>query len=297
MVKILLYIENFNEMSFLQTILKKVSFDVEICKNKAAIKDVILTFNPEIIISTSKGQKVDGLELVKNFSQRTKKISFFMVTNSGEELIYLKEQGLIHGILKSPINPRDLLSQIADLKSLDVNKLLEKYENLTKKTNAKDDESLSSPVRSGSPDKEDDVFRIKGDASNKDSNLVHVSSEREKSKLEHITSKEKETLSEEESLEAKKSNTNEAVDDVDIVIGLDEVINIESELSDVDRKKKTQEFLKKMDKVEDMPLLREKVRAFNKSLRNDASLKEDKELRRLKRVYVESLLDKNNQKK
>ena len=314
MVKILLYIENYNEMAFLQTILKKVSFDVEICKNKASVRDVVITFNPEIIISTARGQKVNGLELVKNFSQRKKKIDFFMVSNSGEDLLKLKEQGLIQGVLKSPINPRDLLSQIADLKNLDVNKMLDKYEKVTQKSQKSDPEEEAASS-SAAQDKESDVYRIKGGGEQSSAGMMHLKSETDDGEsLTHLKSEVDEGqplthLRSEENTEgapqgitsnpeAENPGEQSFEEGDNFEISEDDItINLINAMSDEKRRKKNQDFLNSVEPLVDKPLSRATVREFNKTLREDPALQESEDLRLLKRQYVEAMLRIKNRNK
>ncbi|HRO68711.1 MAG TPA: hypothetical protein PL182_14150, partial [Pseudobdellovibrionaceae bacterium] len=61
MNKVLLAYEDYSEMLTIQSVLKKVGFDVLTTSSEFSLSEQVLSFNPEIIIGYGKGPKVSTL--------------------------------------------------------------------------------------------------------------------------------------------------------------------------------------------------------------------------------------------
>jgi DNA-binding response OmpR family regulator len=61
--------EDYNEMVFVETILKKIGFDCTGVQNDNNLADKILSFSPHLIIGDGMGRKINGIGL----SQKIKK--------------------------------------------------------------------------------------------------------------------------------------------------------------------------------------------------------------------------------
>lgn len=61
MNKVLLAYEDYAEMMTIQSVLKKVGFDVMTTSNEFALSEMVLSFNPEIIIGYGKGAKLSTI--------------------------------------------------------------------------------------------------------------------------------------------------------------------------------------------------------------------------------------------
>jgi DNA-binding response OmpR family regulator len=128
MLRIFLVIDDYNELIYLQSLLKKIGFDVEGLQNQKKYADVSLGFNPQVLITTAKGQKVDGIALARSITKRRgiPKILALRTPGASYSPNQYHEAG-VDEILDSPINPRKLMLAIANLGGIDENTLLEKY--------------------------------------------------------------------------------------------------------------------------------------------------------------------------
>jgi CheY-like chemotaxis protein len=128
MLRVFLVIDDYNELIYLQTLLKKLGFDVEGLQNQKKYADLSLGFNPQILIATARGRKVDGLQLAQSIIKRRGIPKIIVLKNSdqsfGEGAF---DQIGVDTVLESPINPKKLIHAIAELGGVDENPLLEKY--------------------------------------------------------------------------------------------------------------------------------------------------------------------------
>lgn len=149
MPRILLILDDYNEMLYLQTLLKKLGFDVDSLTNTRNISDAIISFNPKFLIMTALGKKVNGIELSKEINKRSgypRLILLKPITQnfSNGEL----SSSAIDNVMETPVNILKLLKCISGFDST------VKYDQLTVK--------LANIV---SVDKSDEDFikKIKGD--------------------------------------------------------------------------------------------------------------------------------------
>lgn len=117
-------LEDYGELMYLQTVLKKTSFDVQAIQNPHLFNDSVLTMNPEVIVLTAYGKKIKGLELIRNLKR-----------NRGiPKVILLHGQGQppepdpgVDAWVHSPVAANELLECIGDLSGIDKASLTEKF--------------------------------------------------------------------------------------------------------------------------------------------------------------------------
>jgi len=128
MLRVFLIIDDYNELMYLQTLLKKVGFDVEGLQNQKKYADLSLGFNPQIVVVTARGKKVDGLQLAPSIQKRHgwPKI---IALKSNDQLFKANEfeDAGVDQVLETPINPKKLIMAIAAIGNLDEVALLDKY--------------------------------------------------------------------------------------------------------------------------------------------------------------------------
>lgn len=61
MKKVLLCYEDFSEMTQVQTILKKIGFDVMVSSSEFSLPEQVLSFRPDLVIGCGKGTKVSTI--------------------------------------------------------------------------------------------------------------------------------------------------------------------------------------------------------------------------------------------
>jgi DNA-binding NtrC family response regulator len=70
MRKILLVIEDYHERTYLQTMLKKIGWDVIGLSTELGLSEQILTFRPDAIFASQSIRRIQGIELLKNIKKR-----------------------------------------------------------------------------------------------------------------------------------------------------------------------------------------------------------------------------------
>lgn len=128
MVRVLLLIDDYRELVFLQTLLKKTGFDVDGTQNGNKYEDMRLTLNPELIIATSKGSSINGLKIAEDLKKRNGLPNFILVV---PHKMAQKVHGLVlknvDAIIDSPIDAKKLLVTMAKVMELDAEALISKY--------------------------------------------------------------------------------------------------------------------------------------------------------------------------
>ena len=150
-------------MMYLQTLLKKLGFDVDSLTNSRKFQDTILGFNPKFIVLTALGKKVNGLEITKSIVKRNSSPRVLLLKSIGQ--VFSKGElsdPKIDKVLESPVNILNLLKSICDYDDG------LKYEQLSLKlTNilTSEKETLETPqhVKAlASENEKEEVIHIKG---------------------------------------------------------------------------------------------------------------------------------------
>lgn len=131
MRKILLVMEDYSEMVFVETILKKLGFDCIGAQNETGLADKILGFTPHLVIADAFGKKVGGLQL----GQKIKKIKGYpklmLVLTPPQRVDQDDMQRLnVDSTINRPIHPADLLKSIGQVLDLDTQLLKKKMEKM-----------------------------------------------------------------------------------------------------------------------------------------------------------------------
>jgi DNA-binding response OmpR family regulator len=126
MTRILLAIEDYNELIFFETLLKKVGFDVVGVQNDIVISEKLMSFNPELMIVTSQGTRVNGAKAMARLKSKGNLPRTIFVNPRGKKTI--SPDKAVVAILDSPVSPRSLIELVASLLNLDEDLLMEKYE-------------------------------------------------------------------------------------------------------------------------------------------------------------------------
>lgn len=165
MTRLLLVIDDYNEMMYLQTLLKKLGFDVDSVTNARQFEDVRLGFNPKFVIMTAHGKKINGIELTKTLVKRDALPRVFLLKSSGQifnngELTDPK----IDRVLESPVNISNLVKAICNFdSSLKQDVLANKLTNLLSSDNDVEEKQEGIGVKTrGNTNEASEVFHIKG---------------------------------------------------------------------------------------------------------------------------------------
>lgn len=170
--KILLVLEDYSELVYWETFLKKVGWDVIGSQNEFSISQQLLSFNPDFLICSTNGSKVSGVRIAQKVKRRDgwPKILFF--TQRGSQLPLEQVVDLdIKAVLESPVKPRELLQLLSDQGGVDIKVALKKVGTLQKARDSK----TADEEESGS-----NTF-VKG--AKKDNQAIHVKSGKNQSNL------------------------------------------------------------------------------------------------------------------
>lgn len=134
MLRLLLVIDDYNEMVYLQTLLKKLGFDVEGIQNQRKFEESLLSVNPQVVVATARGKRVDGLAIANEMAKKAVRPKIILLRTS-QQGISEKEFELpqIDVVLDSPVNIKLLLGALAQVGGIDDQVLLDKYSKLKTK--------------------------------------------------------------------------------------------------------------------------------------------------------------------
>lgn len=141
----LLLVDDYRELVFLQTLLKKTGFDVDGTQNGSKYEELKLTLNPELIIASSKGKTINGLKLAEDLKKHNDLPNFILIVphKMAQKVHGLKLKN-VDGIIDSPVDAKKLLVTIAKVAGLDSDALVQKYRKMisTLDTDNEDDLQL-----------------------------------------------------------------------------------------------------------------------------------------------------------
>jgi len=124
-------IDDYGELLYLQTLLKKLGFDVDGIQNERQFEDTFLALNPEVIVATAVGKRVNGVAMAEQLN-RVRGLPKVVLIAPAPQMEKLGGRQIenVDAILQSPVSPNHLLVTLAETNSLDKDHLLEKYRKL-----------------------------------------------------------------------------------------------------------------------------------------------------------------------
>ncbi len=163
MTRILLVIDDYNEMIYLQTLLKRLGVDVEALNNSRSFSETLLGFNPKLLIMTAHGKKINGLQLAQNVTKR-KGIPSIMLLKSASQFFKPHELDDPHLdlVLDSPVNVLQLIKAVATLCELNIDQLTEKLHRVMAPDEKTHKESSTESSKSTFTDSGNDAFMVSG---------------------------------------------------------------------------------------------------------------------------------------
>ncbi len=126
MRRILLVIDEFNELVGLETLFRRLGFDVLSLGREATVQEAILGFPPDLIIATGRGRQVDGLTLASRLKFHGTRPRV-VVLLPREAMTGGFRSDLIDAIIETPFDPRTALKAVCRLLQLPPDPILEKY--------------------------------------------------------------------------------------------------------------------------------------------------------------------------
>ena len=128
MKRILLVIEGFNELAYMETLLKKVGFDCTGTQNELGLSEKILSFRPHAMLATCRGRKVKGETLMERLASKGLQLPRLILLASAEARVteFEKSHSRAHHVLISPISPGQLIQALASSLEMDSESLMKK---------------------------------------------------------------------------------------------------------------------------------------------------------------------------
>ena len=176
MVRVLLLVDDYRELVFLQTLLKKTGFDVDGTQNGGKYEEMKLTLNPELIIASSRGKTINGLKLAEDLKRHNDLPRFVLIVphKMAQKIHGLKLKN-VDGIIDSPIDAKKLLVTIAKVCGLDSEALIQKLNKMMSSLDTDNEDDLQ--LLKMQPGAGDDKIRIAGDRQDSDNTGTFVAGE------------------------------------------------------------------------------------------------------------------------
>jgi CheY-like chemotaxis protein len=127
MLRVLMVLEDYGELMFLQTVLKKLGFDVDAIQNSRLLADSLLRMNPDVVVMTAHGRRVRGVDLCRQIKRVRGLPRVLLMRAAGSA----QEPDLpVEGWMVSPVSALNFLNTMADTCGLNKQMLAEKYQKL-----------------------------------------------------------------------------------------------------------------------------------------------------------------------
>jgi DNA-binding response OmpR family regulator len=129
--KILLCLEDYNELLFVETLLKKLGFTVDVARNEQLLPDQLLSTLPELVVATGKGHKINGARIGKKVKHKGLRAKLLLLFPRGKipHKQELSEMGA-DGAVETPLNPRRFIMAICEITGLESELVIAKFDKL-----------------------------------------------------------------------------------------------------------------------------------------------------------------------
>lgn len=290
-------IDDYNEMIYLQTILKKIGFDVEGLNSTKKYADASLGFNPKVVIGSALGKKIDILQFGREIKKSRGLPKIVALKPNGREISRIDiEAAGIDLLIETPVNIKKLVLGLASLVGIDEAGFLEKLEKMAA---SKDD------IENGVGD-----LMMLGSLDNLDGDLTERAAKKQLGEMLTLGEQENAPLEGEHSdIDLKlKNHGREDLANEGIVVGLDEADQVELEPwqdpaakpkmrfnnAEVQvRRQRFEDFMKTMDKPEPSHFARDRILNFNKKIRSAMRPVDLDEVEGERKEFVKALFKKN----
>jgi DNA-binding response OmpR family regulator len=128
MRRILLVIEDYNELLYVEKNLKKVGFDVESLPSESSLPERMMGFLPDLVIATGDGNRINGHSVSKKV-KRKGVASLLLLLFPRQKLLQVDiATYAAEGAIETPINPRALIKAVCDYTGVPMGPLIAKFE-------------------------------------------------------------------------------------------------------------------------------------------------------------------------
>lgn len=135
MQKILLVIDEYTELEALESLLKRLGFDVLAIGKEVLVADALSRFVPELVMLTYKGRNVDGLRLAQKLKAPrpgggSPRVALIWTAGGASPRISPDAAGLVDALVEGPLYPRAVMQIVARLLNVPEDSLIKKFEKI-----------------------------------------------------------------------------------------------------------------------------------------------------------------------
>ena len=130
MAKVLVAVDDYSELVFLETLFKKVGLDVEAVQNDVAVPEKMLGFSPDLMIISAYGSRVNPIRLLSKIRRKDGYPRIIVLFQKGRPGAEKDLKGHVDAMLESPIHPRFLLEAAENLLGIESGSLMRKMERM-----------------------------------------------------------------------------------------------------------------------------------------------------------------------
>ncbi|MFK8137749.1 MAG: hypothetical protein AB8E15_05235 [Bdellovibrionales bacterium] len=140
MKKLLLLIEDYSERTYIEKVLSRVGWDLEVAQGETGISELILRFQPNFILASAGGSKIKGENLATKYRSLQNKPVLLLLAAKNYKPVNTSLEGVTK-ILVSPVQMPILLQVLEKHGGLSEAESLKKLSS-HKKTSARDDDTV-----------------------------------------------------------------------------------------------------------------------------------------------------------
>ncbi|MDZ4677135.1 MAG: hypothetical protein SGI74_06445 [Oligoflexia bacterium] len=132
MKRILLVIEDYNELLFLETLLKKVGFEVESIRNEVTLAERMLAISPDLVVATGDGHKINGVRVGKKVKKKGNHSKLLLLFPRNKlQNPDLLDAFIADAAVETPLNPRTIITSVSQLLEVDLAAIMVKFDKLS----------------------------------------------------------------------------------------------------------------------------------------------------------------------
>jgi hypothetical protein len=140
MRRVLLVIEDYNELLLVEKILKKIGFDVESLPSEASLPERMMGFLPDLVLATGDGNRINGHSVSKKVKRKGINAKLLLLFPRQKLLTIDVATYAAEGALETPVVPRTLIKAICDFTGIPSAGILTKFDKIPLGSSASPDE-------------------------------------------------------------------------------------------------------------------------------------------------------------
>jgi CheY-like chemotaxis protein len=128
MRKVLLVVDDYNELIAIEGFFRRLGFDVLSVGKDVLVADALLKFIPDLVLASVKGRHVDGIKLASRIFKAAPSARVALIYGAGEKPVLPPEaRSRVDTLIELPVKPTAIISLVCRLLNLDPDPILEKF--------------------------------------------------------------------------------------------------------------------------------------------------------------------------